>query len=504
MREAQLRNVLLVKAIEETDGTQSLIPDSDREAATREAARNTGDVAGAEPGNDPRLSRRAQRMLVERAELLLSPRVASHPFIRNLSHIAAGSAATGWLLVALSVLLGGALSAVDGARRIDILSLPLLGLIAWNLLVYAAVVVGWIRSKRRKRPRRAILPSLLVTSVMRKVRRFTSGSASYSAPLAEALDRFVREWSETSKPLLLARATRLFHLCAAATGGGLIAALYLRSLTVDYSAGWESTFLDPIDVHAIISIVYAPAAALVGIAIPDALHLETIRWHNGGGGERAAFWIHLLAASVAVYIIAPRLVFAALSTLSIWRRSFDADLPADLAEYFTRTFGAGRTSTRRTAAVVPYGYEPADAAPDELRRQLTAALGEGATIQCFPAVRYGDEDALLRDDASIREADVLILLLNLAATPEQENHGAAIDRIQRSATGSTRALIVIDEGPYAARMLPQGGAVERMQERRRLWEGFVEQRGAAVCFVDLRGPESGTGPERLRAALLQV
>jgi hypothetical protein len=509
MREAQLRDVLLVKALEETPGMEALISESDRRAATREARRNVGDAANADLENRASgLSRRAQRMLAVRAELLLTPLARSHPFIGKLSQFAQSSALLRWALIVASAVFGGALSMLDGTKHIDLLSLPTFGLIAWNLLVYAAIAAGALRSRERKRVRGAFLPGLVAASVLRKVRRFVTASGDYSAALAEALDRFVREWLEVSRPLLLARATRLFHLCAAAAGVGLICALYLRSLTIDYSAGWESTFLDPADVYRLVSIVYGPASAVTGIPVPDASHLAAIRWENGGGGERAAYWIHLLAASVALFIVAPRLALAALSTLSIWRRASNATLPMSLGAYFAETFGAAAGPDAVT--VVPYGYEPTEAALDELRRRLVAAAGGGTAFVFVAPVGYGDESELLRDVAHDRQGELLILLLNLAATPEEENHGSAIDRVLRSgaAAGPRKALVVIDEQPYAARMLAQGGAAERMTERRRLWAEFVERRGAVACFIDLVSESAGhpadADVERLRKALLQV
>ena len=508
MREKQLRHVLLVKAIEETDGTERLIPEAERTSATREAARNTGDAAsaGAEhPGG--RLTRRAQTLLAARADLLSGPVLHDHRFVDAILRLAGGSAAAGWLLIFVSVLLGGALSAFDGTRHIDILSRPLLGLILWNLIVYAVLIATFARSRLKRRPRRVVLRSLIAESALRRVRRAVSRSAQYNAPLARALDGFVREWAEVAKPLLIARAARLFHLCAAAAGAGFVAALYLRGLTVDYSAGWESTLAGAAAVHTFVSIVYGPAAALTGIAIPDVQHLEAIRWMNGEGGERADYWIHLLAASVAIYVVAPRLVLAFVGTLAIWRHTLNMPLPASLAAYFSRTFGEGQAAGRHSVIVAPYGYEPSEDSLARLSRRLTAALGEGIVVERLAAVRYGDEQSLLRDVTQPRDGGVLALLVNLSATPEEENHGAAIDRVQ-SRSEASKALVLVDEGPYAARMLALGGAAERMDERRRSWKAFVERHDAIPCFVNLDVEEaqaaSGDESGNMRAALLQL
>ncbi len=512
MREGTLRSVLLVKAIEETGGTELLITDADRKAATREASRDAGVTPTGHALNEgSALPGRAQRMLAARAEVLLAPVVAHHPFIEHVSNLASGPASVGWVLVGLSALCGGALSALDGPRRIDIVSLPLLALVAWNLIVYAAVIAGWLRPASKKpAPRR--LPSFVTERILGNLKRFVDRSAKFNAPLAEALNRFAREWAEVAKPLLIARASRVFHLCAAAAGAGLIAGLYLRGITLAYTAGWESTFIDAHGVHMLISIIYGPASALTGIPIPEVAHLEAIRWQNGAGGERAASWIHLLTASVAIFIVVPRLALVLLGTLSVWRRSFRAALPPSLIEYFRKTFGGQGALVRMAVTVFPYAYEPSESVVAGIKRLLAAALGENGVIDLRPSVRYGDEETLLSSVGETRDVDVIVVLMNLAATPEDENHGAVIAGVRQRVTaarGSRRALVILDEGPYATRMGAVGGAAERIGERRRLWQPFVETHDLKAYIVNFSIPADVTDApdgevERLRAALLQL
>jgi hypothetical protein len=507
MREAQLRKVLLVRAVEEAEGTARLIPEAERRSATREAARNTGDPPNGDAAREGgALTRRAQAMLAARAELLIEPVLRDHRFVDSVLRLAGGSATAGWLLVLTSVVLGGALSVLDGTRRIDILSRPLLALVLWNLLVYALVIATAAGATAGRRANRPVRRALAAESVLRRVRRMVARSARYDTALARALESFVRQWTEVAKPLLVARATRLFHLCAAAAGLGFIGALYLRGLTVDYSAGWESTLLDAERVRTFVSVFYGPASALSGIALPDAPHLEAIRWADGAGGERADYWIHLLAASVAIYVVAPRLVLAFAGTLAVWRHALNIPLPQGLAAYFARTFGEGQAGGLRVVTVAPYGYEPAGDAPARLSQRLRSALGEGVAIDCIAAVRYGDEDGLLRDARQARDGVALALLVNLAATPEEENHGAAIGRLQARLAHNTSGggLVLVDEGPYAARMQALGGAAERMNERRRTWKAFVERHGAQPCFINLADdPPAPEETERLKAAVLR-
>ncbi len=269
MQEDALTSVLLIKAVEETDRAGILIPPADRAAATREAIRDVGGNALMDGGiTGARLSQAAQHLLIRRAEPLRRQLVVRYPFADSLLGLAHGPAWAGWLLIGLALALGGALSALDGSRRINILAFPLLGLVLWNLIVYGVIALHSVRSLARREPRRGTLPHLLAQWALRRIKRLIARSAAFNAVLAEALGRFVAEWSEAARPLLTARAVRLFHVCASAVGIGLIAGLYLRGVALDYKAGWESTFLDAGQVRALIAVVYSPASALTGIRHP--------------------------------------------------------------------------------------------------------------------------------------------------------------------------------------------------------------------------------------------
>lgn len=120
VRQGELRSILLVKAIEEVDQVGTLIPLADRIAATREARRAAGDVAvtrdAIEQGT---LSEALQRMGLERTRILLGKIVARHPFVDTVLNLAGGPAWAGWVVVALGLFLGFALSALDGTRQCD-------------------------------------------------------------------------------------------------------------------------------------------------------------------------------------------------------------------------------------------------------------------------------------------------------------------------------------------------------------------------------------------------
>ena len=68
------------------------------------------------------------------------------------------------------------------------------------------------------------------------------------------------DWARVAAPLYAARAARILHLAAAALALGVIAGLYVRGLAFEYRATWESTFLDPAQVRALLAAALAPGA----------------------------------------------------------------------------------------------------------------------------------------------------------------------------------------------------------------------------------------------------
>ncbi len=510
MREQALGAILLVKAVEEADPGGALIASAERIAASREARRREG---AADPPHAPGgLSEPAARLLAARAEKLLDGLVARHPFIPGFLSLARGPAAVGWLLVLAAAAAGVALSALDGTRQVNILGFPVIGLALWNIAVMLALLAAWTGAiGKRAAPRRPWAEALarMGSSLFAGLAgRF----ARVNAPLGEALRRFAIEWQAASRFLWIARAKRLLHLAAAALGIGLIGGLYLRGIGLDYEAGWESTFLNAPKVRAMVSVLYGPASALTGIPIPDARHVESIRWRAGHGGEPAAPWIHLLAATTVIFVVLPRLLLALVATAAIVRASRRMPPPPSLPSYFRRVFGELLGIRRGIAWVVPYAYEPGAPALARLREWLPAVLGQHLVVDFRPAIPYGEEEALLRAlEPGEDFGDVVVLLLSLAATPEDENHGAVIagvrDGLSKGGAG-TALLVVIDEGPYSARMATLGTAPNRLAERRQAWEAFVAARAVKPCIVDLATadpPEADvrSAVERMRAAVWQ-
>jgi hypothetical protein len=133
MRVHDLRLILLIQAIEESDTKGELLPLVERGAC---------DVPQAFAGEA--LSPAGELLLARRAQLLYERLRLRAPVIDHVLAVAGGSGARGGLIGA-ALFTGVLLAALDGHGYIDVLSLALLGLLAWNLLVYAF----WIASRIR-------------------------------------------------------------------------------------------------------------------------------------------------------------------------------------------------------------------------------------------------------------------------------------------------------------------------------------------------------------------
>jgi hypothetical protein len=484
-----LRTVLLIQAIEESDRGGDVLPLADRAEATREAMRSAPQGRTMQPGIG--LARAAETLLALRAERLLARVRLRSPAVDYVLAVASGLTWLGRAVLILAFIVGLSLSTLDGSRRINILAFPLIGLIAWNFLIYALLIAARIK-------RGGVTPAGSIWSgrfyerwIGARIDSLLKQSMRFNAPLATALRRFTGEWVQIEHPLLLERAQRLMHCAAALVAAGLIAGLYIRGIALRYEAGWESTFLSPKSVHALLVVLYGPGAILSGIGLPSMSGINALRWTGVSGGGEAASWIHLIALTAVLYIIMPRLILASVSGFNLWRLSRDPPLPAAFIGYGRAVLaGAAGGAMHESASVICFAYEPSPASIAGLQTLLAATLGAIIKVEMGESVRYGQEDAfratLTRSGAEA--TDWTVLLMVAASTPEAENHGAVIGALRDSLAQKSQPrplLVVIDTGPYAARMQGDATFEQRLRERCNLWSEFVAGYGLTACLVDL-------------------
>jgi hypothetical protein len=495
MNEDGARRLALVRAVETEDTAEAVLTRDDRSYATG--------LALAEAGQETRTRSarvREDRFLERRSGLAFDRLATRYPAVVQAERRARWP---GWIDLALplgALLLGVASNAIDG-RRLSIIAFPMLGMLLWNAVVYLLLAVHALR--RIGRPRQEASTHALAGLVARFAGQVRA-MASAQQPLGNALGRYLQDWLSWSAPLANSRAARVLHLSAAAIAAGLLTGMYWRALGTEYRAGWESTLLTPQAVYALVHTMLWPASGLTGIALPDVAHIGALRWGAASPGENAGPWLHLYAATGFLFIIGPRLLLAGWSALRAAKLKRFFVVPGQSDFYIRRLLRNARGDVT-LVRVVPYSFRPPERTQRQLERLLGDVLGEKTQMSLEAPISYGAEDDWLEVlDLREGETDHLLLLFNLSATPEAENHGALVTGIRRQlaeARSGTVLTILIDESAMRERL--GSGAEERVQSRRAAWETILRQHHAAPLFLNLDSePAVLAGP--LEGALLHA
>jgi hypothetical protein len=334
VQERALRKVLLIQAIEETDRKGEALPLAERVEATRAVIGKNPPALETQP--EAPLSSATEWFLIRRADSLLRLLRERSPGIDHVLAIAGGAISFDRGLLVMAFTLGVLLAFFDGRYGINILAPPLVGLVIWNVLVYFFMV---------GRPSTSTwLAGLYSRWARGHFERLLSHSTGFNAPLAPGLRRFAGDWWEVARPLFVARGRRLLHLCAVLVALGLVTGYYFRAHVLLSHAGWvDGNLFGPTTAHAILTLLYGPAALLAGISLPTTAGIAQLRWTVGShGGGDAAVWVHLVAWTAFLYIMLPRLLAVLISTFGLWRLSRRLSLPPGVATYVRTVFAAER------------------------------------------------------------------------------------------------------------------------------------------------------------------
>ncbi|MEM8993904.1 MAG: DUF2868 domain-containing protein [Acidobacteriota bacterium] len=454
------RAVSLIRAVDEVDRLGELVPISERQQRTQAAfdgvdlpalqsAKALDGVTADGAALDGKTARRLTPPLIERARGLAVDLVRRHPELRPLLEPAGGAGVTAGLVIA-ALAFGAASNVLGPAKAVSVLAPPLLGLILWNLAIFAFLGLNGLRRLVAGPGEAGAVTGRFEGLVRRWTRRPAVEETSTAARVAS---QHSRAWFRASLPLESARWSARFHLGAAAMVAAAVAGMYARGLAFEYRATWESTFLSAETVDAILRAVLAPATALLGLALPG---VDTLRAPASGP---AAPWIHAWAVSAALFVIAPRVLLAARALLETVR--LERRLPLQLPPTYLRRVLAAASTAPHEAQVIPYSYRPVERSMEVLRRVLLDVLGARANLRINPTVAYGE--APQASSAAWR-----ILLFNLAQTPEVEVHGEVLQHLAGELADGQRLLVVVDEAPLLARV-PEAQRAERRESRRRAW-----------------------------------
>ena len=476
MTESEALDVTAVRVIESADQDRAVWTDADRAWASHEAAAAVGESAAA----GVFLARRA-RLALDRLDGTLAP-------LRRGIRALAWRPWLGLAIVVAAFLVGVLVDRVGNVQRINVLAPPVLLLLVWNLIVYLALLATPLwrgTAGKTVDPLRALVAWLGTGWPGRR-------KAGPGTPVAQWLGLVATEWARLTAALVRLRAARILHLAAAALALGVIAGLYLRGLAFEYRASWESTFLEPAAVRAILAAVLAPGAWLGGMPMPDLGRVTAMR---APGSENAGAWLHLIALTLLALVVLPRLLLAALAG---WREARQArNLPLQLEQPYFRRLLRGFHVDPGPVQVLPYGFTPSEGAVAGLQALLSRLQGGSAMVQVAPPAAYGDDagGALQRRSG---QPGPLVLVFNLAATPERETHGAFAQAAAAASDAARPLLVVVDETSFKARA---GADPQRLEQRRDAWRALLRPAQISPAFVELAAPDPATADAALEAAL---
>ena len=485
MNEAAAREVLLLQAFESVSPASPSWTDEDRGWATKLALQGGAAQADAAAFIEARAHHAMQRLAAR------EPAAARWLRLR-LWH-------SRWPLWAalVAALVGVLADSIGSSQRINLLALPLWGVLLWNLVVYALLVAH--AALGLTRPNGPRPPGPILRLVQRGLRWGRELPASLASGGSEkALQSFATQWLRVSASLNAVRASALLHTASAALALGLIAGLYLRGLVLDYRATWESTFVTAQSAHAVLAFLFAPAQALSSIGLPGVAGFEALRSVPGGplAGATAAPWIHLWALTLLLFVVLPRSLLAWWSTLRAQWLARRVALP--LAEpYFQRLTQLQRGDVARVQ-VLPYANTPTPQAVLGLRALLADAFGDRAALQIAPTLAFGAEDDAAAQHPLPPGTTLAVALFDLAATPEAENQGRFVRLLTARAPAGAATIVLIDDTGFVRRF---GSDTTRLTQRREAWRRFAETLASVPVFAALDAPDLAATRRALQAAM---
>ncbi|HJU70802.1 MAG TPA: DUF2868 domain-containing protein [Paucimonas sp.] len=484
MNEQVARDVILVRAIETADQKREILSEDDRMYASR-SAKELAQWQAADTQSEMTM----EHFLQQRSEQILKRIAERIPSFALFYKRRNGVITLMTWLPLLALLAGAGMDRISDPHRVDLLSAPLLLIIGWNLLVYAGILIWKILPPGRSGRPHAGLVRLLGASKAVLPRKLPHA-------LANALLAFTQEWVQLSSRLATARVSRTIHLSAALFAVGAVLSLYARGFLSQYAAGWESTFLDAAQVHALLSALFMPAVAVFHLQDFSIAEIESLRFAQTPSSMGGARWVHLYAATLFLLVVLPRTLLVAAAH---WRvRKLSKNFPLDLEQPYFRKLNQAIGGAAGILRVLPYSFTVDEARDKGLAAIATMLLGERARVMLRPSSAYGEEPQDALRDTALNDAGVALtaVLFNLAATPEKENHGAFLDYLVRE---SARGIaVLIDESGYLERVGTQGSGKARMAERIALWQQFCSFHQAPATIVNLIDPgahpvDSGAG-----------
>lgn len=485
LKKPEILELLIVKAVEESDPKGESLALAERQKASREAGLPPVDPVFVTQYNQSQTALRSshKEYIQRRAQCLFTKILTRFPVLKSwmgLFYFSRKMIVGVWLVAFIGGVLANELS-VSG--RIEIIHIGILSLVVWNLTIFLFHLYQLFIQRDNKEP---VKPLFL--------RRFESLQGkrleTQDGWMPQAFRTFVTDaWAVFGRPYRWG-VKIVLHIGAIMAILGAVAGLYMRGLAFEYEAGWGSTFISPSALEKGVHLFLGPASFLTGLELPNADQLSRLKWLEEGADRNAAPWIHLFAVTSLIWVVTPRLFLAALLWSRIRWYSRDFPLPWDKSPYYQRlilaTHGHGET-----VVVIPFGYSPEEDSRRTVRELLANFLGNRVDVQFLERVTYGEGDTWLQDahgfDKVKQPANYVICLFNATATPEKEVHGEFLlgikDLMNEKKLG--RHLIVgLDASVFKRKLSLAPGSEDRYQVRLDAWTDLAQSCGLPLTELN--------------------
>jgi hypothetical protein len=180
-----------------------------------------------------------------------------------------------------------------------------------------------------------------------------------------------------------------------------------------------------------------------------------------------------MAITLLAVVVVPRLLLAG-AAFARYRRAA-GQLSLNPADSWVQVLGRQAPARARTVTVLPYNCRDSAAAAG-LTDALIELCGAGAQPRTLAVLPLGAEDDLPTGLPQPLAAPVVVLM-DAAATPERETHGAFLQRLRPFWPDGAELRLLLDSGGLLARMRGQPDAAQRLAQRTAAWTRMAEAAG---------------------------
>ncbi len=469
-------DILRWRSLEEADAAAEFLSVDKRREAT---ARTRGDLPGSAVQVMP--ARGVDAFLLRRCGWL-EKETTIEKTRGAFTSMTVPSARWWWALAGWSAAFaaGFGLTGIGTQREINLLALPLVGLLLWNAVVMLGSVVFELMPGKGRDEHAGWLAAVTM--------RFATRTGDERGAHNVAFDRLA--WPMAVERMK-SRSRAWLHVAAALLALGSSVGMYAKGWSHEYAAVWESTLLKPNQAERFFSTLFWPASKTLDIEVPrqDVAAMQ----RKGGLVERAADalpWIHLYAATLLLLVVAPRLL------LALWTRGRGAGRVEMMWsavgwEPYARRLLRSIEGGEEVVQVLLYDVAGGDAALERWTRVLRDTMGGMSNLEFLP-IPPGEEDEFAAE--WVPQTHRVILFFQLATTPEEEVHAKLAGDLRatlQAKFADGRLVCVIDVAGVTVRW-----TAKHIESRRALWTQMLAGRADDIEFI---GEE--VGGNHLRVAV---